>query len=171
MNKMIIAFFVVLFTGCGIIRHNAGTFEHIVVRKPNIKNPSFSVHVEGAYQDQNVWLKEEIENALLFQKVSVFNFKNVKTLVSQTKGEGKAFTQNRAGDSLSNGNINITSTTEFQSNVKTDLLFLANYDYLKFSIILMDTQEIIAKGTFTAYYSDDIKKNVQIILQEMGIIP
>ena len=173
MNRLLI-FSILLFTfGCaGAIRHASGTFEHIVIKKNVEENPSFAVLVEGYYPEYNSWLKEEIENALMYQKVSVISFGNKRQVITKTTGEGKSLSANNStGSGISKDKIDVTTTTELQSQINADYLFKANYDHWKFSVILIKTQEIIAKGTFTSLYVNDIKNNIKLILEEMGITP
>ena len=174
MKKIIILTLMLSVIGCAqAIRHTAGTFEHIVIRKSTIQNPTFSVYVEERDPYTNIWLKEKIETALMQNNVSVLLFSNTKQLVTTTTGDEKDVSaHDNTGTKLHKGNIDIKSTTQLQSQVKADYLFQANYYPGTFSVISMKNLEIIAKGKFTSFsYEDDIKKNVKTILQEMGIIP
>jgi len=161
-----------LICGCsGIIHHALSTFEYITIPQPAIENPTFSVYVEGAYRESNAWLKEQIESALMHQKISVLIFNNNKQFVTSTSGEGKSATaQDNSGTSMAKAKVDITTTAEFQSLVKSNYLFQANYDHWTFSIISMKNQEIVAKGTFTSIRVDDIRSNINVILKEMKII-
>ncbi len=177
MKKLILILFMFLIFGCTeIIRHATGTFEYIAIPQPAIENPTFSVYIfsvygEGYYQLQTTRLKAQIENALMLQKVSVLTFTNSKQFVTTTSGEGKgAVAQDNSGAAIAKGKVDITTTAEFQSQVKSDYLFQAIYDSGTFSVISMKNQEIVAKGTFTTLYADDIKSNVKVILKEMKII-
>ncbi len=172
MKKIAFIAYLLLVFGCsGIIRHSIGTFEYIAIPQTHIENPTFSVHVDGNYRETNTWLKEQIENALMHQKVSVLTFENSKQFVTTTSGEGKsASAQYNSGATVSKGKVDLTTTAEFQSQVKSNYLFKANYEHWTFSVILMRNQEIVAKGTFTSLYVDDIKRNVNVILKELKII-
>jgi hypothetical protein len=166
MKKLNLILFMFLMFGC------AGTFEYIAIPQTAIENPTFSVYVEGIYGEYyNTKLKEQIENALMLQKVSVLTLANSKQFVTTTSGEGKsAAAQDNSGVAIAKGKVDITTTAEFQRQVKSDYLFQANYDHWTFSVISMKNQEIVAKGTFTTLHADDIKSNVKIILKEMKII-
>lgn len=172
MRNLILILFMFLMLGCaGIIRHTAGTFEYIAIPQPAIENPTFSVYVEGYYRDSNAWLKEQIESALMHQKVSLLTFNNSMQFVTSTSGAGKSATaQDNSGTKLAKDKVDMTTTAEFQSLVKSNYLFQANYDHWTFSVISMKNQEIVAKGTFTSLSVDDIRSNVTVILKEMRII-
>lgn len=161
-----------LILGCSrFIHHTEGKFEHIVIPQPVIENPTFSVYVEGYDRGSNAWLKEQIESALMHQKVSVLTFNYSPQLVTSTSGEGKSATaQDYSGTTLAKEKVDIKTTTELQSLVKSNYLFHANYDNSTFSVILMKSQRIVAKGTFTALYPDYIRSNVAAILKEMKIV-
>jgi len=107
----------------------------------------------------------------MHQKISVLIFNNNKQFVTSTSGEGKSATaQDNSGTSMAKAKVDITTTAEFQSLVKSNYLFQANYDHWTFSIISMKNQEIVAKGTFTSIRVDDIRSNINVILKEMKII-
>ncbi|MGV8059008.1 MAG: hypothetical protein AB2L12_13450 [Smithellaceae bacterium] len=172
MKKTILIIFMFLICGCsGIIHHTVGKFEYIAIPQPAIENPTFSVYVKGYYQDRNAWLKEQIESALMHQKISVLTYTNSKQFVTTTSGEGKsASAQDNSGTALAKDKVDITTTSEFQSLVKSNYFIQADYDHWTFSIISMKNHEIVAKGTFTSLFVDDIRSNVKVILQEMKII-
>jgi hypothetical protein len=172
MKKLILIIFIFLILGCGgIIRHTAGKFEYIAIPQPVIENPTFSVYVEGYDRGSNAWLKEQIESSLMHQKVSVLTFNYSPQLVTSTSGEGKSATaQDYSGTTLAKEKVDIKTTTELQSLVKSNYLFHANHDNCTFSVILMKSQKIVAKGTFTSFYVDDIRSNVTVILKEMKIV-
>jgi len=172
MNKLITSLFILFLFGCaGIIGHTTGSFEYIAIPQPAIENPTFSVYVKGYYQDRNAWLKEQIESALMHQKISVLTYTNSRQFVTTTSGEGKsASAQDNSGIALAKDKVEVTTTSEFQSLVKSNYFIQADYDHWTFSIISMKNHEIVAKGTFTSLFVDDIKSNIKVVLREMKII-
>lgn len=165
MKKTIVFFSLLFIIACA----GQQKFEPVVLPQTGIVNPTFSVHVEGR-RDGRAWLKEEIENALLRERVRLISFNANPQLVTRTTGEGKiASAQDEIGNTRAKAKVDSTSTTEFQTQVKADFLFNANYDHWTFTVISMKDDQIVAKGKFTE--TKNVKNNVKIILKQMGIIP
>ena len=98
-------------------------------------------------------------------------FSNNKEIITTTTGEGlKATAQDTEGATLEEGKVDVKTKTGLRSIIKADYLFHANYDNWTFSVIAVRNEEIVAKGTFTSMYVEDIKKNVGTILKEMKIV-
>lgn len=163
MKKIILAFSILLVIAC--VGHK--TFDPVVIPQPGMVNPTFSVYVDG-HRDGRVWLKEEIENALLREKIRLISFDGHTQFITKTTGEGKsASAQTEIGDTLSKAKVDVTSTSEFQTPVRADYLLKAHYDHWTFTVISMRDQQIVAKGKFTE--TKNVKNNIKTLLRQMGI--
>lgn len=174
MKKVLLLILIMVFTGCAWRgQHVPSVFEHVAIPQPPMNNPTFSVYVEGKYQESNSWLKSQIESSLMRLKVAVLAFNNSKQLVSATSGEGKSSSAQDQDltNSLSKAKVDVKTTIGQQSIINSDYLLQANYDSWAFSIISMKNQEIVANGIFTSLSTDDIRSNLGITLKEMQIMP
>jgi hypothetical protein len=156
MKKIIIIF---MFLGLGC----ATTFNYTIINKSIVNNPSFAIFVGGENAYNNDWLCEQIENTLIGRKLSVISLNpTVNTQTTTTKG----FIGLINPINLRTETNPVTSVD--LSMIKATYLIYANYDLYTFKIILVKTQEIVAIGTFTG--NSHIKENINIVLNEMGVI-
>jgi hypothetical protein len=175
MKKIIYTLLIVAMASCSanpFISHKPTNpedeFEHIVIKKAIKQRPTFSVNVDWSSSEYHVWFKNEIEKALMQNRVSILLLDRSKKLVTETDAESKAASaQIDQNNGASKNKVNIISKTELRNETKADYILHADYDLYSFDIIEVESQEIIAKGVF----SNNIKRNIGVIIKKMGIPP
>jgi len=152
-------------TACTGSRNYQPVYKHTLIKKVNLKNPTFVLAVEN--DDKNYYLNQ-IEDAFIRNRITIISGESkISNATMDGKARGASYSYN-SGLGVSSAKIKSSSaakTIDLGNTDATCIYILDSYNWT-FKVVLNESKELIMKGYICNDYDSEILKMYQAVTTE-----